>query len=172
MGVGRNLAYRKSLFFKVKGFASHQHIMAGDDDLFVNETATKTNVAIIYTRDSFTESQPKLSWGAWWKQKKRHFFTGKFYKSAHKRLLGFFNISHIFFYVFLTLALVFGLKYWYILVGIYLLRLLVQSIILFKSMDKLRISKIFGFFWLFDILMVPYFLTVGFAGLATKKLKW
>ncbi|MFM9944814.1 MAG: glycosyltransferase [Bacteroidia bacterium] len=163
MGVGRNLAYRKSLFFKVKGFASHQHIMAGDDDLFVNETANRTNVAMIYSRDSFTESAPKLTWGAWWKQKKRHFYTGKFYKSGHKRMLGFFNISHIFFYIFLTLALIFSLKYWYFLVGIFALRLIVQSIIIFKSMDRLRISKIFGFFWLFDILMVPYYLTVGFA---------
>lgn len=172
MGVGRNLAYRKSLFFKVKGFASHLHIMSGDDDLFVNETANKANVAVIYSRDSFTESQPKLTWGRWWNQKKRHFFTGKFYKSSHKRLLGFFNISHILFYTFLTLALVFGYTYWYIIIGIYILRLMVQSIVLFKSMDKLRISKIFGFFLLFDILMVPYYLIVGLAGLVTKKLKW
>lgn len=172
MGVGRNMAYRKSLFFKVKGFASHLHIMTGDDDLFVNETANKSNVAIVYSRDSFTESQPKITWGQWWRQKRRHFYTGKFYKSTDKRKLGFFNISHIFFYVFLTLSLVFGLDYWYYSVGIYGVRLIVQSIILAYSMDKLRISKIFGFAWLFDILMVPYYLTVGFAGLVTKKIKW
>jgi len=172
MGVGRNLAYRKSLFFKVKGFASHMHILSGDDDLFVNETAMSTNVSIIYNRESFTESQPKLTWGAWWKQKKRHFYTGKFYKSNHKRMLGFFNISHILFYVSLTMALVFGIDYWYYVLGIYASRLIVQSIILFKSMDKLRISKIFGFFWLFDMLMVPYYLTVGIVGVLARKVKW
>src|SRR5690606_19848156 len=32
MGVGRNLAYTKTLFFKHKGFASHMHILSGDDD--------------------------------------------------------------------------------------------------------------------------------------------
>ncbi len=41
MGVGRNLGYKKSLFFKHKGFSSHYHINSGDDDLFVNEAATK-----------------------------------------------------------------------------------------------------------------------------------
>ena len=41
MGVGRNLAYRKSLFFKHKGFAKHNHIVSGDDDLFINQAATK-----------------------------------------------------------------------------------------------------------------------------------
>src|ERR1043166_9402215 len=43
MGVGRNLAYTKDLFFRNKGFASHQHILSGDDDLFVNENANKNN---------------------------------------------------------------------------------------------------------------------------------
>ena len=32
MGVGRNLAYKKSLFFDNKGFATHLHLPSGDDD--------------------------------------------------------------------------------------------------------------------------------------------
>lgn len=172
MGVGRNMAYRKSLFFKVKGFASHLHIMAGDDDLFINETANSSNVAVIYNRDSITESQPKTTWGQWWNQKKRHFYTGKYYKGKHKRSLGFFNLIHILFYLSLIATLIMGLEYWIYIASIFALRIGVQGIVLFKSMDKLRISKIWGFYWLFDILMVPYYLTVGLAGLVSKKLKW
>ena len=37
MGVGRNIAYRKSLFYRQNGFISHYRIQTGDDDLFVNE---------------------------------------------------------------------------------------------------------------------------------------
>src|SRR5690606_18630652 len=37
MGVGRNLAYTKSLFFSGSGFTKHMHIRSGDDDLFVNQ---------------------------------------------------------------------------------------------------------------------------------------
>src|SRR5690349_11291019 len=40
MGVGRNLAYRKNLFFRNKGFSSINHIPSGDDDLFINRVAT------------------------------------------------------------------------------------------------------------------------------------
>jgi cellulose synthase/poly-beta-1,6-N-acetylglucosamine synthase-like glycosyltransferase len=43
MGVGRNLAYRKSTFFRQNGFASMLHLSSGDDDLMVNKAATKTN---------------------------------------------------------------------------------------------------------------------------------
>ncbi|MBT8394757.1 MAG: glycosyltransferase, partial [Bacteroidia bacterium] len=36
MGVGRNLAYRKDVFYKVNGFVDHMDINSGDDDLFIN----------------------------------------------------------------------------------------------------------------------------------------
>lgn len=168
---GRNLAYRKSLFFKVKGFASHQHILTGTDELFVNETANNSNVAVVYSRDSFTEALPKQNNSSWWNLKKRHFYTGKFYKKPHKRMIGFFNVSHILFYIFLTLAFVLGSEYWPYILGIFLLRLIIQAIIFFNSMKKLRIAKIFGLFWLFDWFMVAYYLTVGFSGIVTKKIK-
>jgi len=54
MGVGRNMAYRKSLFFENKGFASHLKIVSGDDDLFVNENATKKNTKIVINKLAFT----------------------------------------------------------------------------------------------------------------------
>ncbi|HKP31992.1 MAG TPA: glycosyltransferase, partial [Chitinophagaceae bacterium] len=41
MGVGRNLSYKKGLFFRVKGFSSLNHIPSGDDDLFINKVAHK-----------------------------------------------------------------------------------------------------------------------------------
>ena len=38
MGVGRNMAYTKTLFNSVKGFKSHYALASGDDDLFVQQT--------------------------------------------------------------------------------------------------------------------------------------
>jgi len=65
MGTGRNLAYRKSLFFRNKGFANHNHILSGDDDLFVNETATKNNVAIEISKPSFTYTAAPKNFSTW-----------------------------------------------------------------------------------------------------------
>ena len=48
MGVGRNLAYHRETFFRHKGYATHQHILSGDDDLFVNAAAHKGNVDMPY----------------------------------------------------------------------------------------------------------------------------
>ncbi len=80
MGVGRNLAYRKEVFFRHKGFSAHNHIPSGDDDLFINRVANRDNTALVLDKEAFTLSIPKKKWGDWWKQKQRHFSTAKYYK--------------------------------------------------------------------------------------------
>jgi len=87
MGVGRNLSYKRDLFFSVKGFASHIHLASGDDDLFINQVATSNNVAIVTHPEAITISLPRESWKSWMMQKKRHLGTAMQYKSKHKNLL-------------------------------------------------------------------------------------
>ncbi len=53
MGVGRNLSYRKSTFYKNKGFTSHYNIPSGDDDLFIMQIANKKNTKIEVSQNSF-----------------------------------------------------------------------------------------------------------------------
>lgn len=84
MGVGRNLAYSKRLFFARHGFAGMLEHRAGDDDLFVNRVATKHNTAVVCTRDSITWSVPKASLSDWLHQKRRHLSVAPAYKLATK----------------------------------------------------------------------------------------
>jgi len=87
MGVGRNLAYRKELFFEAGGFRKHLHIASGDDDLFINEMANGKNCTIEIEPQSQTESIPKTELKDWWTQKRRHLTTASHYKFHHKVLL-------------------------------------------------------------------------------------
>src|SRR3546814_11499185 len=64
MGVGRNLGYTKSLFFRGKGFATHMHTPSGDDDLFVNQNATPHNTAICIEPEAQVWSEPKTPFSA------------------------------------------------------------------------------------------------------------
>jgi biofilm PGA synthesis N-glycosyltransferase PgaC len=99
MGVGRNLAYRKEVFFEGKGFARHYHLASGDDDLFVNEHARKGNTAVEYQPGSHTLSIPKSNLGAWIKQKRRHVSAGSMYRRASRLRLGLEYGSRLLFYV-------------------------------------------------------------------------
>ena len=99
MGVGRNLAYRKSLFFANKGFASHNDLPSGDDDLFVNEVARKENTTVEIRNESHTRSEAKLTFSSWWLQKRRHITTGGRYRGRHKFLLGLETLSRVLYYI-------------------------------------------------------------------------
>ena len=125
------------MFFRNKGFASHFHVLSGDDDLFVIETATKQNTSVCLTPDSFTYSKAKTSLGDWLKQKKRHLSTGSLYKSKHKVALGLFFICQVLFYPLLLVLLISKFKIVWV-AGVFALRLLIQLFIFGKSMQRLK----------------------------------
>ena len=99
MGVGRNLAYTKSLYEKIRGFKSHYHISSGDDDLLVNQTANSSNTSVVFGENTITISEPKKSWSSWFKQKKRHHSTNSMYKLPHQLLLTLYHTSLFSFYL-------------------------------------------------------------------------
>ncbi len=122
MGVGRNLAYRKELFFENRGFSSHYHIASGDDDLFVNQNANKSNTTVEIEMESHTISIPKKSAGAWFRQKRRHLTAGSLYSKGSRFRLGIELISRILFYASYISISVLGTWLWpaSILFGLFL----------------------------------------------------
>ncbi|MEJ5053086.1 glycosyltransferase [Sphingobacterium sp. MYb382] len=168
MGVGRNLAYTKSLFFRGKGFNKHMHIKSGDDDLFVNHNATKKNVRIAIDKDAFTYSVPKTTWKSYYKQKGRHAGASVLYKSAHKRMLATQLLSAVLFYVALFAFAAIFPSYWQVPVAIYLLRLIAQYIIFSKIYRKLGVKDLL--LWL-PFLDLFYYFYICINGLFTRKKK-
>ncbi len=165
MGVGRNLSYKKVIFYRHKGFSAHNNVPGGDDDLFINMAATKRNTKININKESFTLSKPPTTWNQWLKQKKRHYTTSKFYKPLHKFLLGTYSISHFLFYPLLVLSCIFFS--WQLGLAIYGLRLVVQTIVFSKTMRKLGEKDLFPLFIFFDIWMFVYYII--FAPALVKK---
>jgi glycosyltransferase involved in cell wall biosynthesis len=156
MGVGRNLSYRREVFFRHKGFSAHNHISGGDDDLFVNMAANRSNTAVVVDPDSFTLSKPKQRFGDWVRQKYRHYSTAKYYKPMHRWLLGLYSMSHILFLPLFVVCLVWG--DWRIALGLFALRFITQAVILTKSMKRLGEGDLRPWFWLFDIWMFLQYL--------------
>lgn len=136
MGVGRNMAYRKELFYRHKGFASHLHVLSGDDDLFVNEATTPSNTAVELSRDSFTLSLPPTSFNDWFRQKKRHLSTGKYYRTTSKFRLGTEYFSRMLFYASAILMMFHDHWIW-IGLGAWALLAVVRMIIIKMVMKRL-----------------------------------
>ncbi|UXX77807.1 glycosyltransferase [Reichenbachiella carrageenanivorans] len=171
MGVGRNMAYRKSSFLEQKGFNKIQHITGGDDDLLINDRASKNNTQIVLGAQSLTYSIPKTTWGDYIDQKIRHWSVGKHYRLKDKILLGLQNLSSLVFWLAL-LILAIQTDNYLIPAGLLIFRM-VFVVILVNST-----SKKFGYrmnIWLvpvMDIMHVGYASIFGTIALFTKKVRW
>ncbi|MBR6492808.1 MAG: glycosyltransferase [Paludibacteraceae bacterium] len=106
MGVGRNLAYRKSLFFESGGFTHQMTNRAGDDDLFVNHVATKQNTAVVLSRESFTWSPAKKTLKEWWQQKRRHISVSPSYRQSTQVRLTLEPLTRGLFYALVLVVLI------------------------------------------------------------------
>jgi biofilm PGA synthesis N-glycosyltransferase PgaC len=175
MGIGRNLAYTKTLFFSCKGFASHLHVMAGDDDLFVNKNATPTNTAIEIHPDAFVFSDSKQSLKDYIRQKKRHMGVGGLYKNKHRRMLSFDAISGFLFYLTLAFCIVYKTPYQVqpiVLACAYLVRLITQVIIYHQSAKRLSGRTLIWFLPFYDLLHNLYLIVFGLIGTFIKTTQW
>ena len=166
MGVGRNMAYRKSTFFNHKGFAGFLHVASGDDDLLINAFGKKHNTRIEPSLEAETLSLPKTTFRDWYYQKLRHLSTVDVYQSGSKMWIGLEPLSRGLFYLTIILLVIFGYNNPIVLtiaIGLFLLRFLIQFIII-NLTAKVYKDKGFGLsIILFDILLpliTLYILTI------------
>jgi glycosyltransferase involved in cell wall biosynthesis len=170
MGVGRNLSYKKTLFYRHKGFTAHNRLPSGDDDLFVNIAATPINTKINIDKDTFTLSEPSKTWGQWFKQKRRHLTTGKYYKPFHKFLLGVYFLSHFLFYPLFAASLIYF--DWEAALIVFGIRFITQAIVLRPTAKKLGEGDLYPFFLFFDIWMFFYYIFFATALIRKPKRAW
>ena len=99
MGIGKNLSYRKELFYRNKGFTSHYITSVGDDDLFVSQVATKKNTEVLIDPDNTILTTPTGSFHQWMRQKSGRYSTVQQYNVRTRTMLSLFYISQFLFYV-------------------------------------------------------------------------
>ena len=166
MGVGRNLAYRKSFFFESGGFTQQMTNRAGDDDLFVNHVATKKNTAVVLSRESFTWSPSKSTMKEWWQQKRRHLSVSPNYREGTKVRLALEPLTRGLFYMLVVAMMILywpAIQIWPFAIGtltipflaapaLFLLRWIILTTILNTASRKMRLRRfsMFSVLW-FDI---------------------
>lgn len=139
MGVGRNLAYKRETFFSVGGFKGLLGNRAGDDDLFVNRIANAANTVVVNNPNSIVWSVPKTTWREWFHQKRRHLSVSPQYRTRSKIQVTLEPLSRgIFYACVLASAIVGSIELISIALALFLLRLLVQLIIINVSARRLN----------------------------------
>lgn len=171
MGIGRNMAYQKSLLDSQKQINRHEDILSGDDDLLINQIATKNNVGIQFHPDAHVLSEPKFKWSAYWQQKRRHLEAGTRYKPKDRLKLAIIGFAQLIFtltfmaliFFKISLTLVFGS-----LLSIVFLRYLWSK----KLGEILRMKGLVVWFPLMEMLYILWMLAVGCSTWIWKVDKW
>ncbi|MGB3922646.1 MAG: glycosyltransferase [Bacteroidales bacterium] len=150
MGVGRNLSYRRTFFFGQSGFGPHNHIISGDDDLFVNRTSTSENCSLMLAHDSFTLSVASKTIREWAKQKKRHLTAAAYYKSQDKLRLFIEPFSRVSWYG-LLIAMLAMLISWPVVLFLALSRFVMRAVILKNAAAVFNERRLWFISLFFDI---------------------
>ena len=161
MGVGRNMSYTRRLYDGVGGFAAHEHLAGGDDDLLVSAGATGANTEVCLHPDSYVYSEPKRTWRDYRRQKRRHLSVSPSYKLRDKLWLGLLAASHLIYYAGLVALLCVGfLPLAILLHGI---RLLLLWPVARRVMRGLGEERLWAWWPLLDVGVTLYYLFGAFA---------
>ena len=155
-GDGRNIAFKKDLFFKVGGFTKHYNLPLGEDDIFIRNVSTASNTTVSLTPESFLSSDAKHTYKEWKRQKINRLSTYKYYKPSIKFLLSIPNITTLLFYAFVITLLLLSLPFEYVILAI-VIKFVLQILIYFKSCKRLGIKRVFIFAPLIEL----YFLLLN-----------
>tara|TARA_R110002124_G_scaffold241687_4_gene406916 strand:+ start:23704 stop:24804 length:1101 start_codon:yes stop_codon:yes gene_type:complete len=170
MGVGRNLAYTKSEFFKTNGFIKHIQVRSGDDDLFIQEAATKNNTSFTLNPESFTVSNPPLTLKEWFRQKRRHVSTSTYYKFKHQFFLGLFFMSKFLFYF--STILLFFLMSWKIITPIVTIYFITFYLVFGVSAKKMKERKLVFFLPFLDVFLLLFQFSIFISNTFSKPTHW
>ncbi len=171
MGVGRNLAYKKSEFFEVNGFVDHMKIRSGDDDLFINQVANSYNTSICYSIESFTKSNAKTTLKNWINQKRRHIATANYYKAADKLQLSIFYFSQISFVILAVLMLITQFQ-WIVVLSLISFRYVFSWISIGFAAGKLKEKDIIFYFPILEIVLMFSQFYLFIINIFSKPVHW
>ncbi len=171
MGVGRNLAYTKELFYKQKGFSKHYHINSGDDDLFINQACTTENTNVSVSHNAITYSIAKKTFASWKRQKQRHLTTAPHYNAATKAKLGLGYASQYAFYLLFISLLFFKTTFVIALSGLFI-KIIVQLIIFNKASKKLNEPDLWKLSFVFEIILLAVYPIFQISKLIHKPHQW
>lgn len=156
MGIGRNLAYKKEIFFENKGFSPILNIEAGEDDLYINKIVKDKGVGVVVSPESMTRSDVVNSFFTWRSLKSKYLYAKQFYKGMSSFVFGFETFSKYMFYLSVMAGIAYGVfseNYLLLALSIILLavRFIVQLNIIGKNSRLFDAGKFHLNLLLFDV---------------------
>lgn len=160
MGIGRNMAYRKDIYLQHKGFYNQLTLSRGEDDLFINEIANKSNTKVCVDSDNIMR-MPLPKYKKIWKGDKIGYeVTGNRYKGTARLSNSIETWSAVLFSLSVIVSLYIGIlnREWILTASVctaWLIRT-ITAVTIFNKSAKAMGEKISSFLFIYDI-MRPFY---------------
>lgn len=112
-GTGFNLAYRRDIFFKAKGFSRSLILQHGDDDVFINQITTRNNTAVVLSEDALITANFMRPKAAYNDLRLRHCFTQRLLPKSAQRIMASGTIALWLWLIATTVGITFSLPNWF-----------------------------------------------------------
>ncbi len=170
-GIGKNLSYSRQLFYANKGFSSHYTIRDGDDELFVNMTAKKTNTRIQVSEEAKLVQIKKVSFAKWLGSEKSRLRIRRFFKFRDRLLISTFSFSAFAFYGLFAALLILQAPLIPIF-AIFALRFISMMLVFGFALKRLGEKKLLLLAPFFELFLIIIDAILWFLLLFKPKRKW
>ena len=150
-----NVAFVRQLFYQQKGFISYNHLLYGEEDIFIHRASNPNNTAVEFSPDAVTVQQHVPQYRHWRLHKISLCFTRKYNSFKNRCLIGLYELTNLLFYVMLAVSIVVALHQplaLYIAAGISVLRIASLYVVMGISAKKLQETQIVPLILLYDII--------------------
>lgn len=165
---GANLAYQKAAFERVKGFDGNRHLLSGDDEFLMHKifSSNRTKISFNYCSQSVVKTKAQATLYEFIQQRKRWSSKWNQYQLPYIKWIAILIFIGNFNLLFLPLYLIVDAQLAIYLIGLQLLKTLVDAIFTFDILNKFGNKFSLKYF---VILSLIYPIYVSFFGLSSKN---
>jgi len=163
-----NIALKKEEFYRVNGFISHMQKPLFMNEYLLNDVATSKNTLLCEHPDAMIEAEPVLKRSDFRQLKKHQLQLLKNTKGTAAFKVKLFNLMQFLFLIVAVCSFL-TLEYWYITLGMVVLRYAVAWMLFAKTAKKYRYKDLIFLFPLYDLFYIFMQMRLFLGSLLTKS---
>lgn len=166
------LGFKKSLYFDARGF-NHLNMNVGENDLFVQQIATKDNVSVVLSPRAVCTERTWGGWGWWWRRLKLLQTTHRYYpKGALVPTIAELIIRVLFFAAVLLALIFMPWEFKMAALVVALLRYFVVMFTMVRNAGRLGETGLAATHFIYDIIEPILRFTLAFSSYKKYKKSW
>lgn len=166
------LGFKKSLYFDARGF-NHLNMNVGENDLFVQQIATKNNVSVVLSPRAVCTERIWGGWGWWWRRLKLLQTTHRYYpKGALVPTIAELTTRTLFFTAILTALIFMPWEFKMATLVVALLRYFVVMFTMVRNAGRLGETGLAATHFIYDIIEPVLRFILAFSSYKKYKKSW